>query len=69
MKSESKHDNGAQKTFIVQLYIDKPFLYKKRKFDIRHYMMITQIHGIMKAYWYNEGYIRTTSYEFDVHNF
>lgn len=69
MKSEGKHDNGTEKTFIVQLYIDRPFLYKRRKFDIRHYMMISQLNGVFKAFWYKEGYIRTTSYEFDVFNF
>lgn len=69
MKSEKKHDNGTEKTFIVQLYIDRPFLYRRRKFDIRHYLLISQIHGVFKAYWYKEGYIRTSSYEFDVFNF
>lgn len=62
IKAESQHENGAQKTFIVQLYIDRPFLYKRRKFDIRHYMLITQLHGVMKAYWHQEGYIRTSSF-------
>ena len=52
MKAEKKHDNGTEKTFIVQLYIDRPFLYKRRKFDIRHYLMISQLHGVFKAYWY-----------------
>lgn len=41
-------------------------LYKGRKFDIRHYMMITRLHGQMRAYWYGEGYIRTSSYCFDL---
>ena len=68
-KSEGKHNDGSQKTFIVQLYIDRPLLYKKRKFDIRHYMMITHVHGIMKGYWFEEGYIRTSGYEFDVEDF
>jgi len=31
--------------------------------------MISQLHGVFKAYWFREGYIRTTSYEFDVYNF
>jgi len=31
-------------------------------------MMISQINGVMKAYWFKEGYIRTASYEFDIHN-
>jgi hypothetical protein len=32
-------------------------------------MLITHIHGLMRAYWFKEGYIRTSSYEFDIHNF
>lgn len=32
-------------------------------------MTITHIHGVMKGYWFEEGYIRTSGYEFDVENF
>lgn len=51
------------------MYIDRPFLYNERKFDIRHYMLITNIYGVMRAYWYDQGYIRTSSYLYDVHDF
>jgi tubulin polyglutamylase TTLL1 len=51
------------------MYIDRPFLYNNRKFDIRHYMLITNILGVTRAYWYEEGYIRTSSYEFNIHCF
>lgn len=54
------HKNGQEKTYIVQKYL-KPFLYNGRKFDIRHYMLITSVKGNIKAYWYKEGYIRTSS--------
>ena len=69
MKREAEHENGAEKTFIVQLYLDRPMLYQKRKFDIRHYILITHINGLMRAYWFREGYLRTSSYEFDIENF
>jgi tubulin polyglutamylase TTLL1/tubulin monoglycylase TTLL3/8 len=36
-------------------------LYQRRKFDIRTYILMTQVNGILKAYWYEEGYIRTSS--------
>jgi hypothetical protein len=49
----------------VQKYI-KPFLYNQRKFDIRHYLLITSINGKIKAYWYKEGYIRTSSEKYDL---
>lgn len=45
-------DTDTSKTFIVQMYIDKPLLYNERKFDIRHYMLITNLYGVTKAYWY-----------------
>ena len=52
-------------SYILQSYIHKPFLYNHRKFDIRHYLMITSVNGIIKAFWYQEGYIRTSSLIFD----
>lgn len=58
----NKHANGQEKTYIVQKYIEKPMLYKNRKFDIRHYMLISGLHGRKRAYWFSEGYIRTSSY-------
>lgn len=43
-------------------------LYNRRKFDLRHYMLITCINGHIKGYWYELGYIRTTSYEYSLKN-
>lgn len=54
------------RTYIIQAYINNPFLYNGRKFDIRHYMMITSVNGILKGYWYQDGYIRTSSESFDL---
>ncbi len=45
-----------------------PWLYSGRKFDIRCYMLVTSLRGKIKAYWYEEGYIRTSSKEFNMHN-
>ena len=58
--------SGRPRSYIVQKYIEKPFLYKKRKFDIRCYSLITSINGVMQGYYYPEGYIRTSSKEFDL---
>lgn len=52
----------------MQLYLDRPLLYHKRKFDIRCYLLLTSINGILKGYWYQEGYIRTSSKEFTLKN-
>ncbi|CAD8097268.1 unnamed protein product [Paramecium sonneborni] len=62
------HSNGKHFTYLIQKYIEKPFLYNKRKFDIRCYFLITQLNNIMRAYWYEDGYIRTSSEEFDLND-
>lgn len=48
-------------TFIIQKYLEKPYLVNKRKFDIRCYAMITSLNGLIQGYFYQEGYIRTAS--------
>jgi len=55
-------------THIIQRYIEKPFLFEKRKFDIRCFALVTSINGIIKAYYYHEGYLRTSSKDYSVHN-
>ncbi len=60
VKSSGERANGKNRSYIVQRYL-MPFLYNKRKFDIRCYVLVTSVKGIYKAYWYEEGYIRTSS--------
>jgi tubulin--tyrosine ligase len=55
------------RTFILQEYI-MPFLYERRKFDIRCYMLVTSMNHMVKGYWYEEGYIRTSSKNFSRDN-
>lgn len=54
-------------TLIVQKYI-QPFLYEKRKFDIRCYLLVTSVNKHVKGYWYEDGYIRTSSKQFTLEN-
>jgi len=60
------HDKNEKRTFIIQKYIEKPLLISKRKFDIRMYGMLTSINGLLKGYFYEEGYIRTSSKEYSL---
>ena len=43
-------------------------LYNQRKFDIRTYMICVTINGRHKFFWYDEGYIRTSSEYYDLSN-
>ena len=66
VKAKAKCPDGTDRTYIVQLYVEKPLLYKRRKFDLRHYLMITCVNGILKGYWYRHGYARTSSSEYSL---
>ena len=68
MNNEEYRSNGKQRTYIIQEYLDRPFLYKKRKFDIRCFMLLTTINGRFKGYWYEEGYFRTSCDVFTLNN-
>lgn len=57
------------KTLIVQSYIKNPLLINKRKFDIRCYGMLVTHYGNLRGYFYEEGYLRTSSKEFSLENF
>lgn len=63
--NEMRENGGKNRSFIVQRYL-MPFLYSKRKFDIRCYMLVTSVNSILKCYWYEEGYIRTSCKEFNI---
>lgn len=56
---------GGKATAIIQKYI-MPLLYKGRKFDIRCYALATATNGQFQVYWYERGYVRTVSKEFDI---
>ena len=49
------------KIFVIQKYLERPLLIKKRKFDIRLWVLVTQD---LKCYLFREGYIRMSSKEY-----
>ena len=52
-------------TVVVQKYIERPLLYKGRKFDIRQLVLVD---NNMKIYVYKEFYVRTSTTAYDVDN-
>ena len=66
IKSEIRSSPKSGHTYIIQKYIEKPFLVNKRKFDIRCFALVTCVNGVLQGYFYSEGYIRTASKNFSL---
>lgn len=60
--------NGRKRTYIIQKYMERPLLYKMRKFDIRVFCLVNTVNGNMTAYWYQDGYLRTSCREYNIKN-
>ena len=52
-------------SFIIQKYIERPFLIYNRKFDIRVWVLINQD---MEVYFFKEGYLRTSAFGYKLDN-
>jgi len=48
---------------VIQKYLEKPLLIKKRKFDIRLWVLVTHDY---KCYLFKEGYVRLCSREYNL---
>lgn len=57
--------DSKSRSWVIQKYIEKPFLIHKRKFDIRSYCLLAQDPaGVLHGYFYRQAYLRTTSSNF-----
>lgn len=56
----------SQPHAIVQEYITNPLLVKKRKFDIRAYILLARTAPYYLVF-YHEGYLRVSMKEYDIH--
>jgi tubulin--tyrosine ligase len=65
----SEGDFDHSRTFILQKYIEKPALYRNRKFDIRCFAMQTLVNNNLKGFVYDDGYLRTSCRPFTNKNF
>ena len=52
-------------SFIIQKYIERPFLIYNRKFDIRVWVLINQD---MEVFFFKEGYLRTSAFGYKLDN-
>jgi len=61
-KSMSTRDE--ENHVVVQRYLKNPLLFKGRKFDIRCYALVTKYFGRANVFFYDHGYVRTSSYDY-----
>lgn len=62
------HVNGKKRSYIIQKYCERPFLYKGRKFDIRAFAVTQTVNGNLQGYYYTEGYLRTSCRDYNIKN-
>ncbi|CAD8203663.1 unnamed protein product [Paramecium octaurelia] len=63
---EQKKKNAIKaNSFVIQKYIEHPFLINNRKFDIRVWVLVTMD---LNCYFFKEGYIRTSCENFTTDN-
>eukprot|EP00347_Sterkiella_histriomuscorum_P016826 403351706 len=67
---EKDYCSSHIKTVVLQKYISNPYLVFKRKFDFRVYCLLTYYEETqtLRAYYYDEGYLRTSCKEFSLNN-
>ena len=63
---EEKENKYQSSIIIIQKYIERPFLYKGRKCDIRIWVLLTHK---MDSYIFKEGHLKASSVNFDTDNF
>ena len=66
IQAEVRQYAAIQHTTIIQQYIHNPFLINGRKFDIRCFALVTAYNGVVQAYFYLDGYLRTASHAFSL---
>ena len=66
-KIQDKNEKGDYQSdiIIIQKYIEKPFLYNGRKFDIRIWVLISHK---MDVYIFKEGHLKASSVNYNINN-
>lgn len=65
--NQNLHANVKSEVYVLQKYIERPLLIDHRKFDIRCWVLVNMIDlKDIKCYLFREGYIRTSSCQFQL---
>ena len=66
----SLNEQKFPKNLLIQKYIEQPFLYNKRKFDIRIWVLFTYLDKVKKyeVFIFKEGHLKACCDEFDINS-
>ncbi|XP_032304447.1 probable tubulin polyglutamylase TTLL9 isoform X2 [Coturnix japonica] len=67
VRTNEQKDETQVQTYIVQRYIENPYLIGGRKFDLRVYILVTS-YSPLKAWLYRDGFARFSSMRFTLNS-
>ena len=64
--SETRSDGFSSDKWLIQKYIERPMIIRNRKFDIRQWVVVTSFSPQVRAWFFQDAYLRFASHPYSV---